>query len=244
MVLASFVPAVLLDQVWGFALGVFGGAFIGLYLWLRDDPPEYVARWEWGADAERATARALRGLVRSGWFVVHDVPCRLGNMDHVVIGPAGVFLLETKWLGGEASIAGDEIRVQRRLDPDSNYVTGGVGRRTRSRAVDLGAALAEQTGRRPWVTAVVVIDSKFADGVVDGDRITFVRRDLLADWLTARPHRLAVAEVEQLAAAMRTLVERADAGDAKRRASRRVTAEEPAPFILGVPPAPAEPVGR
>lgn len=244
MVLASFVPAAVLDQLWGFASGVFGGAFIGLYLWLRDDPPEYVARWEWGADAERATARALRGLVRSGWFVVHDVPYRLGNMDHVVIGPAGVFRLETKWLGGEASIAGDEIRVQRRLDPDSNYVTGGVGRRTRSRAVDLGAALAEQTGRRPWVTAVAVIDSKFADGVVDGDRITFVRRDLLSDWMTARPHRLAVPEVEQLAAAMRTLVERADAGDAKRRASKRATAEEPAPFILGVQPTPTEPIRR
>ncbi|MDO9408999.1 nuclease-related domain-containing protein [Patulibacter sp.] len=244
MVLASVVPALVLGQMWGYALGVYGGAFIGLYFWLRDDPPEYVARWEWGADAERATARALRGLVRAGWFAVHDVPCRLGNMDHVVIGPAGVFVLETKWLGGDATVENDEIRVQRRLDPDSNYVTGGVGRRTRSRAVDLGSALAQQSGRRPWVTAVVVIDSRFADGVVDGDRITFVRRDLLADWLAARPQRLAPGEVDQLAAAMRTLVDRADAGDAKRRASKPSVVGETAPFILGVPATPAGPTSR
>jgi hypothetical protein len=185
--ITTFVPAVILGQHWGYTLGLLGGAFAGLYMWLRDDPPEYVARWEWGAEAEQRTAKALRPLTRSGWFAVHDVPCRLGNMDHVLIGPAGVFVLETKWFGGEATIEGDEVHVQRRLDPDSNYVTGGVGGRTRSRAVDLGAALALQAGRRPWVTAVVVIDDRFSDGVVDGDRLTFVRRDLLADWLTGVP---------------------------------------------------------
>lgn len=239
--ISTFVPAVVVGQHWGYLLGFLGGAFAGLYTWLRDDPPEYVARWEWGAEAEQRTAKALRPLTRSGWFAVHDVPCRLGNMDHVLIGPAGVFVLETKWFGGEATIEGDEVRVQRRLDPDSNYVTGGVGGRTRSRAVDLGAALALQAGRRPWVTAVVVVDDRFSDGVVDGDRLTFVRRDLLADWLVGRPQRLAPPEVEQLAAAMRTLVDRADAGDAKRRAAKRSAVEEPAPFVLGV--APPEPEG-
>jgi hypothetical protein len=217
-------------------LGFLGGAFAGLYMWLRDDPPEYVARWEWGAEAEQRTAKALRPVTGSGWFAVHDVPCRLGNMDHVLVGPAGVFVLETKWFGGDATVEGDEVRVQRRLDPDSNYVTGGVGGRTRGRAVDLGAALAQQVGRRPWVTAVVVIDDRFAAGVVDGDRLTFVRRDLLADWLKGRSDQLSAADVERFSAAMRTLVDRADAGDAKRRAAKTPSGEDSAPFVLGVAP--------
>jgi hypothetical protein len=236
MVAATAVPAFALGQPVGYDLGLVGGAFAGLWLWMRDDPPEYVARWEWGAEAERRTARELRPLVAAGWFAVHDVPCRLGNMDHVVIGPGGVFVLETKCLGGDATIEGDEIRVQRRIDPDANYLTSGVGRRTRGRAVDLGAAFAAEAGSRPWVSAVVVIDDRFADGVIDGDRVTFVGRDRLRDWLLSRPDRLDQGQIEKHAATMRTLVARADAGDAKRRSQEGPLPAESSPFIIGVAP--------
>ncbi|HUB36190.1 MAG TPA: nuclease-related domain-containing protein, partial [Solirubrobacteraceae bacterium] len=56
--------------------------------------------WGLGAEGERRTERALRPLVRSGWSIVHDVEARYGNYDHIAVGPAGVFLLETKNLRG------------------------------------------------------------------------------------------------------------------------------------------------
>jgi len=48
------------------------------------------------AEGEKATAKALRGLVKSGWTLLNDVDWGRGNIDHVLVGPAGVFLLETK----------------------------------------------------------------------------------------------------------------------------------------------------
>ncbi len=58
--------------------------------------------WARGARGERRTARQLRRLVRLGWVVFHDlaVPGSSANADHLVIGPGGIFLLDSKnWRG-------------------------------------------------------------------------------------------------------------------------------------------------
>lgn len=49
---------------------------------------------------ERLTAEELDPLRTQGWNIYHDVPIdrggREGNIDHVAIGPGGVFAIETK----------------------------------------------------------------------------------------------------------------------------------------------------
>jgi hypothetical protein len=49
-----------------------------------------------GLDGELATAEELNQLMRYGYYVFHDFPADHFNIDHVVIGPAGVFAVETK----------------------------------------------------------------------------------------------------------------------------------------------------
>ena len=59
--------------------------------------------YERGADGEEATARALATLPSAEWAVFHDVrwPGRkLANVDHVAVGPGGVFVIDSKnWTG-------------------------------------------------------------------------------------------------------------------------------------------------
>jgi Nuclease-related domain len=58
--------------------------------------------WRRGARGERRTARHLDKLVRAGWTVLHDVavPGSRANGDHLLIGPPGVFLVDSKaWHG-------------------------------------------------------------------------------------------------------------------------------------------------
>jgi hypothetical protein len=51
-----------------------------------------------GADAEAEVGALLNQLRREGWIVMHDlVQAREGNIDHLVSGPGGVFLIETKF---------------------------------------------------------------------------------------------------------------------------------------------------
>jgi hypothetical protein len=58
--------------------------------------------WRTGARGERATARRLRPLQQQGWVVLHDlaIPGSKANVDHVAIGPGGVFVIDSKrWRG-------------------------------------------------------------------------------------------------------------------------------------------------
>jgi hypothetical protein len=57
--------------------------------------------WRRGANAERGAGEWL-GRLPEGWFVFHDVPlgARGPTVDHLVIGPGGVFTLNTKDLSG------------------------------------------------------------------------------------------------------------------------------------------------
>ncbi len=46
----------------------------------------------------------LEGLAAEGWCVIHDVSFGRGNIDHIVIGPGGIFTVETKSHGGRIPI--------------------------------------------------------------------------------------------------------------------------------------------
>ena len=49
-----------------------------------------------GLAAERMTAQELNRLVTAGCQVLHDIPAESFNLDHVVVGPRGVVVIETK----------------------------------------------------------------------------------------------------------------------------------------------------
>jgi hypothetical protein len=62
-----------------------------------------VDRRDRGATAEEYVGALLEQLVPEGWRVLHDVNTGRGNVDHVVLGPGGVFTVETKSHGLERS---------------------------------------------------------------------------------------------------------------------------------------------
>src|SRR5919198_1966485 len=82
------------------AAGLLAAVTIGWGLRFRPSP-EAVA-WRRGAVGERRTARLLAALERQGWAVLHDlaVPRSQANIDHLVIGPGGVFVIDSKQYRG------------------------------------------------------------------------------------------------------------------------------------------------
>lgn len=49
-----------------------------------------------GYEGENYTGQELNFLMREGAWVYHDIPYKYGNIDHVVISKAGVYVIETK----------------------------------------------------------------------------------------------------------------------------------------------------
>jgi hypothetical protein len=83
--------------------GLVGLAVAMLVAWrLRFRLSEQVTAWRRGAAGERRTARRLERLRGEGYVVFHDLalPGSPANVDHLVIGPSGVFVIDSKqWTG-------------------------------------------------------------------------------------------------------------------------------------------------
>jgi hypothetical protein len=100
---AGVTAQVLAAQVGLPRAGLLGLAVAVLVGWrLRFRPSEQARTWQRGAAGERRTARLLDRLTRDGYMVFHDlaVPDSPANVDHLVVGPSGVFVVDSKqWTG-------------------------------------------------------------------------------------------------------------------------------------------------
>jgi hypothetical protein len=64
-----------------------------------------VERRDRGATGEEQVGGLLDGLGERGWLVIHDASMGRGNVDHILIGPPGLFTVETKSHPGPVRVA-------------------------------------------------------------------------------------------------------------------------------------------
>ena len=85
------------SRYWQFWLVIvcYGLIIAGLTSWLYRTL-RYRQDLYLGLDAETAVGQELNTLMFSGFRVFHDFPAENFNIDHVAVGPAGVFAVETK----------------------------------------------------------------------------------------------------------------------------------------------------
>jgi hypothetical protein len=131
-------------------LGLIVAALVALAAgWgLRFKPSPDAVAWRRGAAGERRTARLLGPLERHGWAVLHDlaVPGSRANLDHLVIGPGGVFVIDSKQ---------DRGRLQ--LDPTGRLWHGRYSLAPILRAVSFEADQAARVLPDPGVAVVPVV---------------------------------------------------------------------------------------
>jgi len=152
------------------------------------------------AFGERWTGQALRELESQGWRIFDDLTASHGNIDHVVVGPSGVFLLDSKRWRGSVTVDGDSAVVRRMEDPDlpGQYRSPA---HVKGLAREVSEAVRASTRARVWVTPVIVVWADFPQGVA-GDTVIFVHGDALARWLGDQPARIAPGRVAQIAEAV------------------------------------------
>ena len=115
---------------------------------LRFRPSPEARAWRQGAVGERRTARLLGPLERQGWAVLHDLalPGSRANIDHLVIGPGGVLVIDSK-----------QYRGRLRLDSSGRLWHGGYPLAPALRAVDFEADQAAQVLTDPDVVVVPIV---------------------------------------------------------------------------------------
>ncbi|MQS17936.1 NERD domain-containing protein [Streptomyces kaniharaensis] len=123
--------------------------------------------WTIGAAGERRTAQLLIPLQRDGWTALHDraVPGSRANVDHLLIGPAGVLMVDTKnWQSSKSTL---------RIDGGRLF----YGKYDQSKTLRTAAWEAEQTSRAlgvPVRALVAVHGASVPGGVVMLENVTVV----------------------------------------------------------------------
>jgi hypothetical protein len=194
-VLAAGVAAGLLAAQAVLGRGSLAGVIVsvGLAWALRFRVSPDTRAWRRGAAGERRTARLLAPLERYGWAVLHDlaIPGSAANIDHLVIGPGGVVVTDSK-----------QYRGQLRLDQDGflwhgRHLLISMLRRVRWEAdqadevlgvadINLGAIVAVHSASVPW-------------GRLEVDGVTVAAARRVPDLLLALPPILGPERVAWLA---------------------------------------------
>jgi hypothetical protein len=125
--------------------GLVGLVVAALVGWrLRFRPSEQARTWQRGAHGERHTARLLRRLIRDGFVIFHDLamPDSAANVDHLAIGPSGVFVIDSKQWTGSVHQSGDGLAWHNHYPLDRTLETVGweaetIGRLLGTRATAL-----------------------------------------------------------------------------------------------------------
>jgi hypothetical protein len=152
--------------------------------------------WRIGAAGEVKTAAYLRKLTRpgGGWYVLHSVPvsARGTDIDHVLIGPAGIFTINTKHHPrGFVSAGPTGITVNR-------HATG-YAAKARAEADRAGRLLGAAIGRGPIaVIPVIAVVGAGVRGDYQPHGVTVIAASKLARWLRRQSPVLAPDTVTKL----------------------------------------------
>jgi Nuclease-related domain len=174
--------------------GVWIGSGVGLAWWVWDDPPDWIARWKRGATGEQRTEKQLHSIESEGWRTFHDREGKYGNLDHVVIGPGGVYLLDTKNLSGTVSVEEDGLTVRHSDAPKDAFTYKSLAGSMRGAAATLKARIAEATGVSRWVHGIVVVWGDFPERECEHDKVAYLAGDGLTLWLRKQPERLSIED--------------------------------------------------
>jgi len=125
-----------------------------------------------GAQGEKAVGQFLERLRQGGYEVFHDIPTAEFNIDHVIVGPAGVFMVETKtWRkrgGARISFDGERLLLEGR-SPDRDPLI-----QCRAQATWLSRQIEEGTGFRASVRPVLLFPGWYIESTQGAHRDIWV----------------------------------------------------------------------
>ncbi len=167
----------------------------------RGRPPRDTDREERDRDAFERTHRVLLGLPEQRWTVVSPYSHRSGHSGHVLVGPAGVYLVIARKPPGSVRVKDGVPWFRQGADSQHERPATDVARKALDPAQALAREIRSRTGRGPTVHAVVVLWSEFPQRVAETNQVTFVHGRELAGWLRSRAPELDRPGLDEVAQA-------------------------------------------
>ncbi|MDF1554525.1 MAG: nuclease-related domain-containing protein [Deferrisomatales bacterium] len=173
-------------------------AWIWFFLWLPRHRKRLRAMRQ-GLDGERAVAEYLDRFRERGYHVFHDVVGESFNIDHVLVGPTGLYTIETKTISKPAKgsprvmFEGETLRVGGHK-PDRDPIV-----QAKAQASWLAELLGKPGGRKVTVQPVVFFPGWWIDPLPKGFPVWVLEPKALEGFLAHQPAKLSTEDVKTLA---------------------------------------------
>jgi len=142
--------------------------------------------WGSGAEGEEKVAGYLN-LLDDKYSVIHDVvlPGRIGNIDHIVLGSNGIFVIETKNHKGYITCNGDWWK-QRKIGRRGTPYLGNIGnpsKQVKRNAVLLNRFIQNHFRINLYVNGIVVFTNEAARLKIISPTVAVLRPQELCDFI-------------------------------------------------------------
>jgi hypothetical protein len=148
----------------------------------------------------------LNEVSEIGFRSYHDLPAESNwNIDHVAVGPRGVFLIETKTYrrrGGKSGQAAHEVMYDgEKLQFPFSKTSQPIDQASRN-AKWLSNYLNKKTGEWVDVTPLVVLPGWFGNSAKGNFRVSVMNANYLAGFLRRQNERIQPSQVRRIMAAL------------------------------------------
>jgi len=142
--------------------------------------------WGSGAEGEEKVAEYL-SLLDEKYSVIHDVvlPGRIGNIDHIVLGPNGIFVVETKNHKGYITCNGDWWK-QRKIGRRGTAYLGSIGspsKQVKRNAVLLNKFIRDHFKMNLYINGIVVFTNEAARLKIISPTVAVLRPQELCNFI-------------------------------------------------------------
>jgi len=146
-------------------------------------------------DGEKIVGEELQELIKQGAAVLNDIVSDKFNVDHVVVSPHGIYLIETKTYSKpsrkDAVISFDEENVY----VDGRAVDRQPIRQVKALSTWLQGLLQKSTGQKFFVQPVILFPGWYTEKMKKGQEVWVLNPKALSTFIENEPVRLKETEV-------------------------------------------------
>jgi len=169
---------------------------IVIVIWLLY--PHYTT-WSRGATGEESISKVLDNL-KDDYLVINDVllPGKGGNIDHIVIGRNGIFVIETKSHKGHIVCNGDvwkQHKIGRRGTPYESYI-GTPSKQIKRNAIALRDFFKEKIPKLSyvWINCIVVFTNRNTTIELKKPTVAVLKTDELVECIKGNKSKIAISQ--------------------------------------------------
>jgi len=163
--------------------------------------------YSYGTEGEREVAKTLYENLNDNYYLLNDVklPNSQSNIDHIILGPNGVFIIETKNNIGQIFCKEDYWYKYDERDNNYYILPGNPSKRIKGKSADFGRFIEKILNRKVWINRFIVFANNKVTLNLDNPSVDVLKINELVNYIKSMKsfNPLSKEEINKIAQVLR-----------------------------------------